>query len=182
MLGLSIRTALFDCELEIAVRAYLANSVSDLYIRICLEEILAAKAKVHVCLARVPPLRLEPCAMPVLLSIKKSTICTHVVARFAVKSNSVACLACQSGSHCSTVNCRSLSGTIWPMQFLIFIFIFALEMFWQRRQSAPLHGWGAPLISRTFCNARGAKWQEARGSDFLGAFDSKVLVWQAWVA
>ena len=79
MLGLSIRTALFDCELQITVRDYLANSVSDLYIRICLGEILAAKAKVHVCMAWVPPWYLEPFAMLVVLSSKKRgvrTFCT----------------------------------------------------------------------------------------------------------
>ena len=79
MLGLSIRMALFDCELQITVRDYLANSVSDFYIRICLGEILAAKAKVHVCMAGVPPWYLEPFAMLVVLSGKKPgvrTFCT----------------------------------------------------------------------------------------------------------
>ena len=92
MLGLSIRTALFDCELEIAVRAYLAYSVSDLYIRIRFGDILAAKAKVHGCMARVPPLRLEPFAMLVVLRGKKLTIrtlsCTHCT-----------CLICQEHQH-----------------------------------------------------------------------------------
>ena len=146
MLGLSIRTALFDCELQITVRDYLANSVSDFYIRICLGEILAAKAKVHVCMTGVPPVRLEPCAMPVLLSGKKPTICTHFVAHFA-HTRFVSChsLACQSGRHCSTVNCRSLSGTIWPIQFLIFIFVFALERFWQQKRKCTFAWLGCPL-------------------------------------
>ena len=149
MLGLSIGTALFDCELQITVGDYLANSVSDLYIRICLGETAGAKAKVHVCMAWVPPWYLEPCAMPLLLSGKKPTICTHFVAHFThtrfVKSNSVACLACQSGPHCSTVNCRSLSGTIWPIQFLIFIFVFALERLRQQKRKCTFAWLGCPL-------------------------------------